>query len=133
MLISLRLRKSVLGSSIIHYLRFENFERGYFWNILFVVEAIVTFWLEVFLCTFLLKLWIEREYFYTLFFLSELKCHVSCRFQNWFNPTIIFIIFRDSSMLYQIFHSPQAKWCAIITYKHGIYELSHELSKYLRL
>ena len=30
-------------------------------------------------------------------------------------------------MLYQIFFSPQVKRCAIITYKHGIYELPHEL------
>ena len=31
-------------------------------------------------------------------------------------------------MFYQIFLSPQVKLCAIITYKHGIYELPHELS-----
>ena len=31
-------------------------------------------------------------------------------------------------MFDQIFLSPQVKRCAIITYKHGIYELSHELS-----
>ena len=30
-------------------------------------------------------------------------------------------------MFYQIFLSPQAKWCTIITYKHGIYELPLEL------
>ena len=30
-------------------------------------------------------------------------------------------------MLYQIFLSPQVKRWAIITYKHGIYELPHEL------
>ena len=30
-------------------------------------------------------------------------------------------------MFYQIFVSPQAKRCAIITYKHGIYEVPHEL------
>ena len=30
-------------------------------------------------------------------------------------------------MLYQIFLSRQMKWCAIISYKHGIYKLSHEL------
>ena len=29
-------------------------------------------------------------------------------------------------MFYQIFLSPQVKRCAIITYKHGIYELTHE-------
>ena len=36
-------------------------------------------------------------------------------------------------MFYQIFLSPQMKRCAIITYKHGIYELPHELPKDLRL
>ena len=30
-------------------------------------------------------------------------------------------------MFYQIFFSPQVKWCAIITYKHGIYELPNGL------
>ena len=30
-------------------------------------------------------------------------------------------------MFYQIFHSPEVKQCAIITYKNGIYELPHEL------
>ena len=36
-------------------------------------------------------------------------------------------------MFYQIFISPQVKRCAIITYKHGIYELSYELQNDLRL
>ena len=36
-------------------------------------------------------------------------------------------------MFYQIFFSPQVKRCAIITYKHGIYELPHELPNDLRL
>ena len=44
-------------------------------------------------------------------------------------PTIIFIIF----MFYQSFLSPQVKRWAIITYKHGIYELPHELPNELRL
>ena len=47
--------------------------------------------------------------------------------------TIIFIIFRDSLMFYQIFISSQAKRTAIITYIHGIYELPQELSNDLRL
>ena len=41
--------------------------------------------------------------------------------------TIIFIILWDFLMFYQIFLSPQVKWCVIITYKHGIHELPHEL------
>ena len=32
-----------------------------------------------------------------------------------------------------IFLAPQVKRCAIITYKHGIYELPHELPKDLTL
>ena len=36
-------------------------------------------------------------------------------------------------MFYQIFLSPQVKRYAIITYKHGIYELPYELPKNLRL
>ena len=36
-------------------------------------------------------------------------------------------------MFYQIFLSPEVKRWAIITYKHGIYELSHELPNNLRL
>ena len=36
-------------------------------------------------------------------------------------------------MFYQIFLSPQAKRWAIITDKHGIYELPHELPNDLRL
>ena len=37
------------------------------------------------------------------------------------------------SMFHQIFLSPQVKRCAIITYKHGIYELAHELPNNVRL
>ena len=47
-------------------------------------------------------------------------------------PTIIFIIFRDFLMFYQIFLLPQMKRCAIITFKHGIYKLPHELPNSLR-
>ena len=36
-------------------------------------------------------------------------------------------------MFYQIFLSPQVKRWAIITYKHGIYELPHKLPNDLRL
>ena len=35
-------------------------------------------------------------------------------------------------MFYQNFLSPQVKRCVIITYKHGIYELPHELPNDLR-
>ena len=36
-------------------------------------------------------------------------------------------------MFYQIFVSPQVKRWAIITYKHGVYELPHELRNDFRL
>ena len=36
-------------------------------------------------------------------------------------------------MFYEIFFSPQVKRFAVITYKHGIYELPHELLNDLRL
>ena len=36
-------------------------------------------------------------------------------------------------MFYQLFFSPQVKRCAIITDKHGICELPHELPNDLRL
>ena len=45
-------------------------------------------------------------------------------------PSFFFIIFLDFLMFYQIFLSPQVKRCAIITYKHGIYELPQEIRKY---
>ena len=43
------------------------------------------------------------------------------------------IIFWDFLMIYQIFFSLQVERCAIITYKHGIYKLPHELPNGLRL
>ena len=43
------------------------------------------------------------------------------------SSTTSFIIFWNFSMFYQTFLSPQLKRCAIITYKHGIYELPHQL------
>ena len=36
-------------------------------------------------------------------------------------------------MFYKVFFSPQVKQCAIITYKHGMYEPSHELPNDLKL
>ena len=36
-------------------------------------------------------------------------------------------------MFYQIVLSPEVKQCTIITYKHGTYELPHELPNDLRL
>ena len=46
--------------------------------------------------------------------------------------TIVFI-FWDFLMFYKVFFSPQVKQCAIITYKHGMYEPSHELPNDLKL
>ena len=47
--------------------------------------------------------------------------------------TTIVIRFWDFLMFFQIFLSPQVKWSAIISNKHGIYEFPHELSNDLRL
>ena len=41
--------------------------------------------------------------------------------------TISLVIFRDFLMFYQVFLSPQVKWCAIITFKYGLYQLPDEL------
>ena len=49
------------------------------------------------------------------------------------NATILAIIFWDFLMFYQIFVSAQVKWIVIISNKHGIYELPHELPNDLRL
>ena len=49
-----------------------------------------------------------------------------------YETTIIFIIFWEFLTLYQIFLLQQVKRCAIITYKHDIYDLPHELSNNLR-
>ena len=46
--------------------------------------------------------------------------------------TIIFIIFWDFLMFYQIFLSPQVNSSAIITDKHAIYEFPDELPNDLR-
>ena len=47
--------------------------------------------------------------------------------------TIMGIIFRDFLIFYQVFFSPQVKQSVIISNKHGIYELPHELTNDLRL
>ena len=47
--------------------------------------------------------------------------------------TIIFIIFWDFLIFYQIFLSPQVKRCEIITYKYGINLMSHQLPNNIRL
>ena len=46
--------------------------------------------------------------------------------------TTIFIIFWDFLMFYQMIFSPQVKQYTIITYKHGIYKLPHELPNEIR-
>ena len=43
------------------------------------------------------------------------------------------IIISDFLMFYQIFLSPQVKGCTIISNKHGIYKLPHELANESRL
>ena len=47
--------------------------------------------------------------------------------------TVIFIIFWDFLIFYQIFLSPHVKRSAIITNKYGVYKLPHKLPNSLRL
>ena len=47
--------------------------------------------------------------------------------------TIIDIIFEEFLTLYQNFFSPQGKRSIIISNKHGVYELPHELLNDLKL
>ena len=47
--------------------------------------------------------------------------------------TIMGIVFCHFLILHQIFFPPQMKQSAIISNKHGIYELPHELPNDLRL
>ena len=49
------------------------------------------------------------------------------------SSTTSFITFWNFLMFYQTFLSPQVKSCAIITYKHGMYELPHQLPNDLTL
>ena len=48
-------------------------------------------------------------------------------------PTIVFIIFLDFLVFYQIFLSSQVERCAINTYRHGLYEFPHGLPNDLRM
>ena len=60
------------------------------------------------------------------------KFEIACLAWN-LVPTIIVIIFWDFLIFDQIFLSPQVKRSVIISNKHGIYELPHELSNNWRL
>ena len=46
---------------------------------------------------------------------------------HWYPTTIMAKIFLDFLMFDQIFFSPEVKRSVIISMKHGIYELPHEL------
>ena len=59
-------------------------------------------------------------------FLSSFHLIAASKVERRF-ATINCIIFWDFLMFYKFFLSPQVKRCAIITYKHGIYEMPHEL------
>ena len=62
-------------------------------------------------------------------FWSDLAARSSSRKKQhkWPSSRISFTIFWDFFMFLEIFLSPQVKRCSIITYKHGMYELPHEL------
>ena len=59
------------------------------------------------------------------------KCVVIRNVRN--EATISFIIFGDFLMFYQFFFSAHMKRCVIISCKHGIYQLPHELPNDLTL
>ena len=62
--------------------------------------------------------------------ISYRSCHGSLmKLQH----SIIFIIFWDIFMFYQVFLSPQVKQSTIISQKHGLYELPQEFQNNLRL
>ena len=69
--------------------------------------------------------------------MSKLELIV-CRAVKFFTMTLLsqnyVLQFKLQSflMFYQSLFSPQVKRCAIITYKHDIYELPHELPNDLR-
>ena len=68
---------------------------------------------------------------------NSLACSPACLLARVFHclPAqllVCWLISWDSLMFYQILFSSQVKRCAIITYKHGIYELPHELPNDLR-
>ena len=48
-------------------------------------------------------------------------------------PTIMVIIFQDILLFEQIFLSPQVKRSVVISNKHDMYELPHELLNNIRL
>ena len=72
---------------------------------------------------------------FLLTFLSYLfTCvHNRTRFLPYVNATILVIIFWDILIFEKTFVSPQVKRIMIISNKHGIYELPHELPNDLRL
>ena len=76
----------------------------------------------------------ERLEFKILKLLFTTETRIWFNILEWEDATrIIFIIFWDLLTFYQISHSWQVKRCVIITYKHGIYEILHELPIDLRL
>ena len=76
----------------------------------------------------------ERLEFKILKLLFTTETRIWFNILEWEDATrIIFIIFWDLLTFYQISHSWQVKRCVIITYKHGIYEMLHELPMDLRL
>ena len=88
------------------------------------------------LCAFLVLYWqlacriLSKRYFggWLSYMLSKkLGFLYQCLFKRGPKPALIFITFWDFLTFYQIYFSPQAKRCAIISYKHGIYELPNDL------
>ena len=60
---------------------------------------------------------------------NKISCLSKQKKQKDIFKIVSFIIFWDFPIFYQIFLSAQVKRWEIITYKHGIYKLLHELGK----
>ena len=98
-------------------------------EIINILTAMFRLWLCLSLyhsSTLILPLLTGNEKWKNLIFFSDFMITAS-------NATIIFIIFWNFLIFYQICFSPQVNRSVIITWKWGIYEFSHELPNELRL
>ena len=129
--------------TIVHFLGLQNSYGIIFHSTLFEKFLWATFaFISVKLYTTLLKIF--RTCIYKNFVIAHFTSpHLKLAFLEFkifsilklklLHWTTIIFIFWDFLMFYQISLSPQVKRCAIITYKHCVYELLHELPNDLRL
>ena len=83
-------------------------------------------------CNFTYNIWSHN-----MIFMKGLWMSIECLFnvfqKRMFETRIMDKIFSDFLILYQIFFTPHVKRSVIISNKHGMYELPHELPNDLRL